>query len=113
MSEFDDPDDTGSYVSEAWWLATVGNLLVWARLRVRESGVAEILDCDGRTDTYDSEDTARAALLDAEFRAFDGLDEDDADAMGFDLDSIEPPRVEDDDEDALRMAMSRRLPPLQ
>jgi hypothetical protein len=113
MSEFDDPDDTGGYASEHWWLATVGNLLVWARLRVRASGIAEILDCDGRTDTYDSEDTAHAALLDADFRAFDGLDEDDANAMGFDLDSIEPPRVEDDDEDALRMAMTQRLPPMQ
>src|SRR5438105_5050328 len=113
MSEFDDPEEPGAYASEQWWLATVGNLLVWARLRVRESGVAEILDCDGRTDTYDCEDTAHAALLDADFRAFDGIARDDANAMGFDLDSIEPPRVEDDDEDALHVAMSQRLPPMQ
>ena len=97
--------------SEEWWLATVGNLLVWARLRVRESGTAEILDCDGKTDTYDSEDTARAALMDAEYRAFDGLDDDDAAQMGFELDEIEPPHVVGDDEEALRAAMTRRLPP--
>ena len=106
------PEDDG-YASEQWWLATVGNLLVWARLRVRASGIAEILDSSGTSDVYDSEDSAHAALLDADFRAFDGIDEDDANAMGFDLDSIEPPRVEDDDEDALRMAMTQRLPPMQ
>ena len=105
---FDD-DETGC-ASEQWWLATVGNLLVWARLRVRESGIAEILDSDGRTDIYDCEDSAHAALLDADFRAYDGLDTDDADAMGFDLDDISPPDgIEGADEDELRALMSRRL----
>jgi hypothetical protein len=108
-----DDDEITGFASEEWWLATVGNLLVWARLRVRESGTAEILDCDGRTDTYDSEDSARTALLDADFRALDGLDEDDADLMGFDLDSLEPPRFDEEDEDAIRSAMTRRLPPMQ
>ena len=104
-------EDEG-YASEQWWLATTGNLLVWARLRVRESGIAEILDCDGRTDVYDSEDSAQAALLDADFRALDGLDADDADAMGFDLDAIAPPDGIDgaEDPDEMRAMMAMRLP---
>ena len=110
MNAHEDIDETSEPASEQWWLATVGNLLVWARLRVRKSGVAEILDCDGRIDTHDSEETARATLMDAEYRAFDGLDDDDAAQMGFDLDEIEPPQIDEDDEDALRAAMTRRLP---
>jgi hypothetical protein len=107
-------DDESGYASEQWWLATVGNLLIWARLRVRDSGIAEILDNDGRTDAYDSEDSAHAALLDADFRAFDGLDEDDADAMGFDLDEMAPPDgIDGADEDELRALMTQRLPPRQ
>lgn len=87
-----------SYEDEQWWLAALGDTLVWARLRVLESGNAEVFDAQGETLVYDDEDSARAALLDAEFRAFDGLDEDDAAQMGFDLDSTEPPEAEDDEE---------------
>lgn len=106
------PDDHDEHASEQWWLATIGNLLVWARLRVRESGIAEILDSDGRTDTYDSEDSAHAALLDAEFRAWDGLDADDAAQMGFDLEDVAPPDgVDGADADELRALMALRLPP--
>jgi hypothetical protein len=81
-----------------WWLAALGDMLVWARLRIRESGNAEVFDARGETLVYDDEDSARAALLDAEFRAFDGLDEDDAALMGFDLDSTAPPEAEDDED---------------
>ena len=81
-----------------WWVAQLGDFLIWARLRVRETGVAEVFGSDGETLTYDDEDAARQALLDAEFRAFDGLDADDAAAMGFDLDSVEPPRADKDEE---------------
>jgi hypothetical protein len=112
VSDFDPTDETEGHASEQWWIATVGNLLVWARLRIRNGGTAEILDCDGRTDVHDSEDTAHAALLDADFRSFDGLDADDAEQMGFDLDDTEPPHgIDDADEDELRAMMTRRLPP--
>ena len=84
--------------TEEWWIAPAGDLLIWARLRIRRSGIAEILDNDGKTLPYDSEDAARAALMDAEFRAFDGLDDDDATAMGFDLHDVEPPRADSDAE---------------
>nr|WP_211327671.1 hypothetical protein [Lysobacter pythonis] len=81
---------------DEWWLATLGDTLIWARLRVREAGTAEVLDADGATLPYDSPDTARAALMDAEFVAFDGLDEDDALHRGFSLHDISPPTGDDD-----------------
>ncbi len=96
---------------DEWWLATAGNTLIWARLRVLEAGTAEVFDCDGATLPYDSEDSARAALMDAEFVALDGLDEDDADARGLDLDGLVPPRGRD--ADALRPQMIVRLPKRQ
>lgn len=92
-----------------WWLAAVGDTLIWARLVVLEDGVAEVFDSDGGTLRYDDETAARMALLDAEFRAFDGLDEDDATTLGLDLDSLEPPRADDDDE--LLRTMVQKLPP--
>lgn len=81
---------------DEWWLASLGRTLIWARLRVLDAGTAEVFDSDGNILPYDSEDTARAMLMDAEFVAFDGLDEDDARARGFSLGEIAPPRDEDD-----------------
>jgi hypothetical protein len=95
-------------IDEQWWLATLGRTIVWARLRVRDAGTAEVFDSDGNTLAYDSEDTARAALMDAEFIAFDGLDAEDAEARGFSLDEVQPP-VADTDE-ALRPKMFQPLP---
>ena len=92
-----------------WWLATLGRTVVWARLRVREAGTAEVFDSDGNTLVYDSEDSARAALMDAEFVEYEGLDREDALERGFDLDAIVPPRAETDD--ALRERMIQQLPP--
>jgi len=90
-----------------WYVASLGRTLVWARLRVREAGTAEVFDSDGNTLTYDSDDTARAALFDAEFVAFDGLDEDDALARGFSLGEVSPPQAENDT--ALRGLMVQSL----
>lgn len=98
-------------VRDEWWLASAGNTLIWARLRVKEAGTAEVFDCDGATLPYDSEDSARAALMDAEFVAFGGLDEDDAAARGIDLERLAPPRGDDDD--VLRRQMIAKLPPRQ
>jgi len=83
---------------EQWWIASLGDMLVWARLRVLESGVAEVFNAEGETLRYDDEDAARMALLDAEFRLFEGLDDDDAATLGFELDSVEPPQAENDEE---------------
>ena len=81
----------------SWWIAALPASLVWARLTVRESGAAEVLGSDGRVLHYHDDDAARNALMDAEFRAFDGLDDDDAQALGFRLGEVEPPQAEDDD----------------
>ncbi|MBS0218208.1 MAG: hypothetical protein JSR63_08485 [Proteobacteria bacterium] len=99
--------DDDSLQHDEWWLASLGRMLVWARLRVREAGTAEVLDSDGNILPYDSPDTARAALMDAEFVAFDGLDEDDALARGFRLGEVAPPRAANDD--ALRPLMVQAL----
>jgi hypothetical protein len=83
---------------EQWWVASLGDILVWARMRIVDSGHTEVFSADGEILRYDDEDSAHAALLDADFLAFDGLDEDDAAMLGFHLDSIEPPEAENDEE---------------
>ena len=92
---------------DEWWLASLGRTVIWARLRVLEAGTAEVFDSDGATLPYDSVDTARAALMDAEFVEFDGLDEDDALERGFSLAEIAPPQASDDE--ALRPRMIQQL----
>jgi hypothetical protein len=99
--------DLPGHVAETWWLATLGRTIVWARLRVRAAGTAEVFDSDGNTLVYDSEDTARATLMDAEFVAFDGLDEEDALERGFALGEFLPPHEDDDVQ--LRERMVQRL----
>jgi len=94
------------HVREEWWLASLGRTVVWARLRVREAGTAEVFDSDGNTLVYDSEDTARAMLLDADFVAFEGLDEDDALARGFSLAELSPPVADGDDALVPRMVQA-------
>jgi hypothetical protein len=93
--------------TDQWWLATLGRTIVWARLRVREGGTAEVFDSDGNTLGYDSEDTARAVLMDAEFVAFDGLDDEDAVALGFRLEEVQPPQADSDE--GLRQRMFQAL----
>lgn len=94
----------------SWWVAGLGDTLVWSRLCEREDAHAEVLAADGRTLQFADTDTARAALLDAEFVAFDGLDEADAASLGFDLAHITPPSG-DSDQDLLPH-MTQRLPGL-
>ncbi|QSX77462.1 hypothetical protein [Agrilutibacter solisilvae] len=93
---------------DEWWLATIGRTVIWARLRVLDAGTAEVFDSDGNTLPYDSEDTARAALMDAEFISLDGLDAEDAAERGFTLDELLPPHAQDDQ--GLRERMVARLP---
>lgn len=92
---------------QEWWLATLGRTVIWAHLRVREAGTAEVFDSDGNTLAFDSEDSARAALLDAQFVGYDGLDEDDALARGFTLDALAPPQGDTDT--ALQPRMIQQL----
>jgi hypothetical protein len=99
---------SAAFETEQWWVASLGDMLVWARLRVLDSGMAEVLDAAGEILRYDDEDSAHAALLDAEFRAYDGLDEEDAEILGFDLESIGPPQAESD-EDLLPLMTEKLL----
>lgn len=92
---------------DQWWLASLGRMLIWARLRIKHGGTAEVLDNDGKVLVYDSADSARAALFDAEFVAWDGLDEEDALARGFSLTEVSPPEASNDD--ALRGRMTQSL----
>lgn len=101
-----DPTDPDTSRGEQWWLATLGRTIVWARLRVHEAGTAEVFDGDGNILAYDSQDSARAALMDAEFVAFDGLDAEDALARGFELGEINPPQGDNDDALQPRMFQS-------
>ena len=78
-----------------WWLARIGDLLIWSRLQIRPSGTAEVLDSSGSLLNYDSEDSACSALMDAEFRALDGLDADDALELGLPLSDLVPPQGDD------------------
>ena len=108
--EFDpgnDYQDLG-YASEEWWLTAFNRHLIWARLRVLESGVAQVFDSTGNTLVYESDDIARAALMDAEFRSLEGMDDDDAEAFGLLLEEMQPPEGDDDDE--LIPQMMRKLP---
>lgn len=94
-------------LNDTWWLATIGRTIVWARLRERDAGTGEVFDSDGNTLAYDSVDTARAALMDAEFVEFDGLDEDDALERGFAPGELAPPQAKDDE--GLRPQMIQSL----
>ena len=100
---------TQDFESEEWWLAAPEHLLVWARMRVLSSGVAHVYDSMGDTLTYESDDIARAALMDADFRALDGMDDDDAEVIGLLLEELQPPHG-DNDEDMLPQ-MIRTLGP--
>ncbi len=101
------PDAT----AHEWWIAVLGDKLIWACLRLHDSGLPEVFDCDGRTLVYDDESAARMALLDADFRAWNGLDESDADALGFDLGSLSLPDADNDVDLARRMI--QEMPPRQ
>lgn len=110
-SDFETASD--SQVITQWWLRLLGNTLIWARLRVTETGTAEVFDCDARQLPYDSEDSARAALLDAEFVALDGLDGEDAAQMGLHVESLRPPSGEHIDVLREQMIQTLSIQPLR
>jgi hypothetical protein len=79
-----------------WWLwSPEPGVLLWARLRLREDTGAELLESSGLTLRFDDLDSGRHYLLGADYRAFDGLDAEDAAAMGFALGAIAPPDAPD------------------
>ena len=57
---------------------------------------------------YESHEIAASALMDAEFRALDGMDDDDAEEFGILLEDLVPPEADDDNE--IVPYMMRTLP---
>lgn len=87
-----------------WWvLALETGMLVWARMQELESGITEVLDSSGLTIRFDDWDNARHSLLDLNYRAYDGLDHQDAYLMGFDLDDAIVPDATDEESLVLQM----------
>ena len=101
-----------------WWLLHgdyraaqdpyLSGLATPSRVSLLVGAMAAILAATiGNTLSYDSTDTARATLMDAEFVEFDGLDEEDALDRGFSLAELAPPQADDDD--ALRPRMIQQF----
>jgi hypothetical protein len=91
-----------------WWVfAPEAGVLLWARLRLREDGGAELLESTGLTLRFDDLDGGRHYLLSADYRAWDGLDAADAADMGFALDAVQPPAG--GDEHSLLQGMTQHL----
>jgi len=94
---------------EAWWVFDAApGVLVWARLVENDDGGAEVFDSTGLTTRFADETTARMHLLDLAYRAWDGLDEDDALELGFSLATVSPPHAGTELE--LLRAMTQHLP---
>jgi hypothetical protein len=72
--------------------------LNWARLRVFESGSAEVFDCDGRTTRFASEEDARLWLAEDEFQALASFDAEDEEEYGIKFAAITPPQAESEQE---------------
>lgn len=81
--------------------------LNWARLRVFESGRAEVFDCDGRTHQFTTEKEAGWWLAEDEFQALESFDSEDEEEYGMKFADISPPRAQNDTE--LRSKMYVRM----
>lgn len=105
---FEEIDEGPMIVRTDWWLASLGNVMVWARLRVHESQSADVLSSDGGLIHYADELDARAALMDAGYQSLEGMDDDDALPFGKLLEELEPPQPDgDSDEDLVPMLIER------
>ncbi len=91
-----------------WWLASLGNVMVWARMRIYNNGTADVLSSDGGLIRYADEAEARSALMDADYKSLEGMDDDDA--LPFDklLEDLIPPEADSDsDEDLVPLLIER------
>ncbi len=102
MDKSDDP-----IIDVQWWLSVPEDgIVLWARLRERASGVAEVLDSTGMTMRFASRNEALHFLLELDYRAHDGLDDDDAASWGLVLTDLVPPSAAEGP--ALIAAMQQR-----
>lgn len=87
-----------------WWLwVPEPGIVLWARLRLREDTGAEVLESSGLTLRFDDLDGARHYLLSADYRALDGLDDDDLRDLGLPAGLPSPPEGAHDRELVPRM----------
>jgi len=106
--DFTNSDQDFTLAETQWWLASLGNVMVWARLRLFSSGSADVLSSDGELIHYPDQREACVALMDANYAALDGMDEDDALAFDRELEELVPPTAESDaDEDLVPLLIER------
>jgi hypothetical protein len=77
---------------DSWWFdeTALPERILWTRLRVFPDR-AEVLDCDGRTVSFPSEEEARSFLLEDEYRSLSNLDDEDLSELGVSRDELRPP----------------------
>jgi hypothetical protein len=97
----EDPLEDLGIVRTDWWLASLGNAMVWARMRVYDTGIADVLSSDGGLIRYADELEARAALMDADYQSLEGMDDDDALPFGKLLEELQPPEADSDSDEDL------------
>lgn len=102
-------DDEPIILRTDWWLASLGNVMVWARMRVHEGDAADVLSSDGELIRYADELDARAALMDAGYQSLEGMDEDDALPFGKLLEELEPPQPDGDSDEELVPFLIERI----
>jgi hypothetical protein len=91
---YEEPNDEPIVIRTDWWLASLGNVMVWARLRVLKGGTTDVLSSDGGLIRYADELDARAALMDADYQSLEGMDDDDALPFGKLLEELQPPEAD-------------------
>ena len=91
-----------------WWLTALGRTVVWAGLREMPAGTAQVIDSDGNLLAYDSVDSARASLLDADFTELAGMDDSDLESLGLLYEELRIPQG--DSPDDLHPQLVQQLP---
>jgi hypothetical protein len=82
----------GSAELTEWWLdeSSLPDV-IWARLRLRADGSAEVFDCDGRTVTFSSGMEAANSLLEDEYVRLRSVDPDVLSSFGLSERELVPP----------------------
>lgn len=71
--------------------------LNWARLRAYESGTSEVLDMDGKTQRFKTQEEATYWLLEDEFISLNNLDKEDEIEYCINLSKLKPPAAANDE----------------
>lgn len=90
--------------SVTWWLdwGALPDRLIWARLGLLSDGGAEVLDCDGKTHHFHSEEAARLWLAEDEYSTLETLVEEG------EVEPLLPPTASSEKDLVAKMYASRR-----